>query len=388
MAGYELVGKEELDNIKRIFNEGNKNLYRYNPSRKIGLVDELEKKFANRLGVRYAHAVSSGTAAIDVALSAAGINSGDEVILTSFTFVAPAEAVFRHGAIPVPVEIDNTYHFSPQAIEEAITDKTKAVLAVPMWAAVDYDAILHICKENNLLFIEDSAQCLGGTYKGKSCGTFGSIGSFSFDMGKTLTTGEGGMVITDDKDLYDRISELSDHGHMHDQTVPRGSDPRREPGFNYRMSELAGAVGLAQIEKFDLVLEKQKHNKKTIKLGLSQNNNITFRDFSDEEGEIGDTIIFSLPHAEGAHKVADHMASCGVGNKILPEACEWHFAGYWQHIFKHIEKFDENNLQSYWPKTSELLAKSICLPINVIMKQKRINEVIRIINDSVYDVFK
>lgn len=387
MPGYELVGKEELESIKRIFSEGNNNLYRYNPSRKISLVEDFERKFADKIGVEYAHAVSSGTAAIDIALSAAGIKQGDEVIITSFTFVAPVETIFRHGAIPVPVEIDRSYHFSPEAIEKAITEKTRAVVAVPMWAPVDYDAVIKICNKHNLILIEDSAQCLGGTYKGKHVGTFGTIGSFSFDIGKLITTGEGGMVITNDKDLYDRIAEYSDHGHMHDPSVPRGSDPRREPGFNYRMSEISGAVGLAQMEKFDYILEKQSENKEKVKQALTQIECINFREFSDESGQIDDTIVIELPDAQGALKVADMMASQGVGNKILPEACEWHFAGYWKHIFKYVEGYDENNLMAYWPKTDELLRKSICVPISVIMDKNRIEKVISGIKISVEKVF-
>ena len=250
-----------------------------------------------------------------------------------------------------------------------------------------YDAVIKICNKHNLILIEDSAQCLGGTYKGKHVGTFGTIGSFSFDIGKLITTGEGGMVITNDKDLYDRIAEYSDHGHMHDPSVPRGSDPRREPGFNYRMSEISGAVGLAQMEKFDYILEKQSENKEKVKQALTQIECINFREFSDESGQIDDTIVIELPDAQGALKVADMMASQGVGNKILPEACEWHFAGYWKHIFKYVEGYDENNLMAYWPKTDELLRKSICVPISVIMDKNRIEKVISGIKISVEKVF-
>ena len=135
-----------------------------------------------------------------------------------------------------------------------------------MWAAPRMDEITIIAKEHNLLLIEDSAQALGARYKDKKLGTFGDIGYFSFDSGKTITTGEGVMIITDEKTLYERVAEFSDHGHMHDDSVPRGKDPRRFPGLNYRMGEVNAAIGLAQLKKINYILKIQRKNLKTLYL--------------------------------------------------------------------------------------------------------------------------
>ena len=125
-----------------------------------------------------------------------------------------------------------------------------------MWAAPHMDQIINIAKKNNLMIIEDSAQALGAKYKGKKLGTLGDIGSFSFDAGKTLHTGEGGIIVTDNKELYDKAAEFSDHGHMHEPNLPRGLDPRRMKGLNLRMSELTAAIGIAQLDKIDFKAAK------------------------------------------------------------------------------------------------------------------------------------
>ena len=256
MAGAELIGKEEFEQIKRLFKKSNVNLYRYGQNN--FLANELEKKFANYMGVKYAHLLSSGTAAIHAALAACDIAPGDEVITTAYTFVAPIEAIAALGATPIPVNIDSTYHLDPIEVEKHITNKTKAIVCIPMWAAPHMHQIVKIANDNDLMLIEDSAQALGAKYKGKKLGTFGDIGSFSFDAGKTLHTGEGGIIITDNKDLYDKAAEFSDHGHMHKQNLPRGLDPRRTKGLNLRMSELTAAIGIAQLNKIDFILSESK----------------------------------------------------------------------------------------------------------------------------------
>lgn len=272
MAGAELIGKEELAEILELFSGEKVNLYRYGGGNY--KAREFEERFAEYMGVKYAHAVSSGTAAIHCALAGAGIGPGDEVITTAWTFIAPIEAISALGAVPVPVELDETYHLDPAEVEKAITSATKAVVAIPMWASPKMDELAAICQSNNLILIEDAAQALGASYKGRKLGTIGKVGSFSFDAGKTLHTGEGGIIITDDKDIYDRAAEFSDHGHMHLPGLPRGKDPRRAKGLNLRLSELTAAVGLGQLAKIDHILSKTRENKKKIKDAISHLDNI------------------------------------------------------------------------------------------------------------------
>ena len=369
MAGAELIGKEELHQIKRLFEKSNVNLYRYGQNN--FLARELEDKFSEYMGVKYSHLVSSGTAAIHSALAACGIGPGDEVITTSYTFVAPIEAIAALGAVPVPVNIDSTYHLDPIEVEKHITNNTKAIVSIPMWAAPHMDKIKSIAKNNNLMLIEDSAQALGAEYKGKKLGTFGDIASFSFDAGKTLHTGEGGIIITNDKDLYDKAAEFSDHGHMHLPGLPRGLDPRRMKGLNLRMSELTAAVGLAQLDKIDFILSESKKNKTYIKKQLSTIPNIKFRDFTDEKGSQGDTLIFNFENYKDAIGLSKYMEEQGLGTKILPEAFDWHFAGSWSHIFNDIDYYKDIDIKAKWSETESLLRRSVCIniPINISLEQ-------------------
>lgn len=374
MAGAEIIGKEELEEIIELFSHDKVTLYRYGPNNY--KTRELEKKFAEYMGVKYAHAVSSGTAAIHCALAAAGIKDGDEVITTAWTFVAPIEAIHALGATPVLVNLDSTFHLDPIEIESKITNKTKAIVSVPMWASPDMDAIKKICNKHSILLIEDAAQSLGASYKGKKLGTFGEIGTFSFDAGKSLHVGEGGMVITDKKDLYEKVAEFSDHGHMHIEGLPRGKDPRRMPGLNYRISELTAAVGVAQLNKIEYILSKATKNKYLLKNMINKIPEIKMRDFHDEDGAQGDTLIFSLENHNEALSLENALMEKGYGTKILPEAIDWHYGGSWSHIF---QKQTSDDLENTFKKTGDLLRRSICLNISLSMSKDNISEIAEII---------
>ena len=376
MAGAELIGKEELEEIIDLFNGESVTLYRYGKNN--FKTRELENKFADYMGVKYAHAVSSGTAAIHCALAAAGIGPGDEVITTAWTFVAPIEAICALGATPVPINLDSSFHLDPKQIEARITDKTKALVSVPMWASPNMDALLDICDRYSIMLIEDAAQSLGATFKGRKLGTIGQIGSFSFDAGKTLHVGEGGIVITDDKELYEKVAEFSDHGHMHIDGLPRGKDPRRLPGLNYRMSELTAAVGLAQLKKIDYILSETTKNKYLLKTMLMGLPNIEMRTFHDEDGAQGDTLIFSLKTNVIALNLEKALTVAGFGTKILPEAIDWHFAGVWDHVFtdRTLEELEDE-----FRSSGDLLRRSICLNIPVNLSKDLINKMASVIAD-------
>ena len=377
MAGAELIGREELAEIQELFSRDKVNLYRYGGGNY--KAREFEEKFAAWIGVKYAHAVSSGTAAIHCALAGAGIGPGDEVITTAWTFIAPVEAISALGAVPVPVELDETYHLDPLEVEKAITPATKAVVAIPMWASPKMDELSAICRKHSLILIEDAAQALGASYKGQKLGTFGSVASFSFDAGKTLHTGEGGIIVTNDKEIYDRAAEFSDHGHMHLPGLPRGKDPRRSKGLNLRLSEVTAAIGLAQLAKIETILSKSRENKKKIKDAIRHLDNIIFRPFSDEAGAQGDTLIFRVRDRDAALQFEAHLNEHGFGTKILPEALDWHFAGVWGHLLGEYEQYSNIDLESLWPKTGIMLRSSICLNIPVLMDDGSIDKLIKAI---------
>ena len=204
--------------------------------------------------------LSVAAAAGSVDAGAGGIGAGDEVIMPAFTFVASFEAVLSVGAIPVLVDIDESLTLSPDAVKREITSRTKCVMPVHMCGSMaDLDPLIQICKEHNLILLEDACQSIGASYKGKFLGTIGHAGTFSFDFVKTITCAEGGVVMTNDQAVYTKSDGFTDHGHDH-KGVDRGADLHPFIGYNYRISELHAAVGLAQIRKLDKFLSIQKNN--------------------------------------------------------------------------------------------------------------------------------
>src|SRR5689334_4113216 len=204
MPGFEFIGDEERRELQQVIDSGVLMRYGFDAARNgQWKCRELEQQLAGRFGVRHAHVCSSGTAALATALSACGVGAGDDVIVPPFTFVADLETVLLAGAVPVFAEIDQTLCLDPRSVEQAITSKTKAVLAVHMCGAMaQIDALAEICRRHQLTLIEDAAQAAGATFHGRMVGTFGKAGCLSFDYVKTITCGEGGAVVTDDDEIY------------------------------------------------------------------------------------------------------------------------------------------------------------------------------------------
>jgi perosamine synthetase len=217
-------------------------------------VEEFEKAFALYIGAKYAVAVNSGTAALHSALIAAGIGAGDEVITTSFSFIATANCCLFVGAKPVFADIDEkTFNITAQSIEKKITDKTKAVIIVDLYGqSCEMDAITSLCKKHNLILIEDACQSHGATFKGQKVGSFG-VGCFSFYPTKNMTTGEGGMITTNDEEIARKAKLARQHGqsrrYVHDVL-----------GYNFRMTDIAAALGICQLRKLDAANQKRNHN--------------------------------------------------------------------------------------------------------------------------------
>lgn len=218
-------------------------------------VKEFEEKFANFIGMKYGIAVSNGSVALEVALWAAGIKEGDEVILPSFTIISCVNAVLQCGAEPVLVDVDSdTWNMNIEQVIQKITNKTKAIMPVHMYGhPVDMDPLLEICKEKNIVIIEDAAEAHGAEYKGKKCGSMGDISSFSFYPNKVITTGEGGMVLTNDEKIAEKARSQRNLCF-----IPEQRFLHYELGNNYRFSNLQAAVGIAQLEKIDFHLKRKK----------------------------------------------------------------------------------------------------------------------------------
>ena len=385
MPGFEIIGEEEKKEILDVLERKVLLRYEFHDQREgIYKVEQFEKEFAKYCGVKHALAVSSGTAALSVALAALGVAPGDEVITQGFTFVATWEAILAAGAIPVFAEVDHTLCLDPGDLANKITPRTKAIMPVHMCGAhARISEIVGVAEKHNIPVIEDTAQSCGGKLKGKSLGSFGTMATFSFDSVKTITTGEGGMVITDDSDLYINASEYHDHGHDHDPNVGRGLEKRRFIGFNYRMMELQGALGLAQLRKLDtVILPRQKENKDRIKEALSKIDQITFRNIPDASGDTATFLIFFLPTAEKAKAFNQVMSEEGAGTVYWYDNL-WHYYEKWEHLLegKSVSRYgypfktasgevrcDYAGLQL--PKTAELLSRAITIPISINMDEQ------------------
>lgn len=250
-----IIGEREIENVVEVLKSG---MIAQGPK-----VAEFEDKFANWVGAKYGIATNSGTAALHVALLAADIGPGDEVITTPFTFIASGNAIVYTGATPVFADIDlDTYNIDPLTIEDLITERTKAILPVQLYGqSADMDKIREIAEKHDLLVIEDAAQAHGAMYKDEKVGSMGDMACFSFYPTKNMTTSEGGMITTNSKELADRAKMFRDHGsnikYTHD-----------EIGYNFRMTDIGAAIGLAQLEVIDDFNNKRIENAEYLNDGL------------------------------------------------------------------------------------------------------------------------
>jgi 8-amino-3,8-dideoxy-alpha-D-manno-octulosonate transaminase len=335
MPGYELFGNEERKEVNDVLETGILMRYGFNAARKnIWKAAELEKAITATFGCQYAQLVSSGTAALTTALAALGIGYGDEVIMPCFTFVASFEAIISVGAVPVLVDVDESLTLSPQAVRNAITPNTKCIMPVHMCGSMaNMDALLAICKEHSLLLLEDACQSIGGTYKGKYLGTIGDAGTFSFDFVKTMTCGEGGVILTNSEEIFTSSDGYTDHGHDHKGGADRGADLHPFVGYNFRLSELHAAVGLAQIKKIDTVLSTQRKHHAQLKNILATIPAITFRNIHDEQGDSCSFLSWFLPTAELTQAVVEEMKTQNLlAGHFYWYNNNWHYIRKWGHL--------------------------------------------------------
>ena len=368
MPGFEVFGNEERQAVMDLFDANGGILFRhgFDGMRKgVYKVVEFEKMFASYMGAKYALAVTSGSAAIKVGLKALGVQPGDEVVTQTFTFIATVEAICDCGATPVLVNIDKTLNMDPLDLQRKITKKTKVILPVHMLGvSSDMDPIMQIARRANIPVLEDNCESMGAKYSGKFLGSLGSVGTFSLDFGKVITTGEGGMVTTNDEDTFKKAKEYHDHGHENNPKFPRNLDTRRTYGFNYRMTEIQGAIGLAQLKKLDMIRAANKRNHDLLMKHLKEIGKLEFRHIPAKCEDLCDTIIFFVPTSALAEAFVKEMSAVGLGTKNLPDAILWHFARHWDHIFSQFG-MTKKALEDCCLPSTNLLSRSIALPIMV-----------------------
>jgi 8-amino-3,8-dideoxy-alpha-D-manno-octulosonate transaminase len=286
---------------------------------------QFEQAYAKHIGVRYAHGVTSGTTALYTAMAALGIGPGDEVILPAWTWYADYDAIVLSGALPVFAEIDESFAIDPRDIEDKITPRTKAILAIHLQGGTaDMDPILELARKHDIRVLEDCAQCLGGKYKGKYVGSIGDIGINSFQLSKSITAGEGGAVVTNDAELFERALRFHDVGVLRSPYKENvgGGMMAAFASCNFRMSEFTGAVLKGQLQKLETICAGLRRNARKVREGIADLPGLKLRHTPDVEGDLGVGVFVDM----GTRQRRDHylramraegIAASGPGGSVI-----------------------------------------------------------------------
>ncbi|WP_075900019.1 DegT/DnrJ/EryC1/StrS family aminotransferase [Moorena bouillonii] len=372
--GWNLIGKEELDEVIEVITSRELSRYRFDDQtgRSIPKVYQFEREFEKFTGAKHCLALNSGTSALLAALAALGIGPGDEVIVPGYTFIASIASVAYSRGIPILAEIDESLTIDPDDVERKITHRTKAIMAVHMLGKpCNMTRLKEIANRHNLYLVEDVAQACGASYKGKKLGTIGDVGAFSLNVFKVITSGEGGMLITNNTNTYERAFAFHDHGSQPFRLGLAGEGNLL--GLNLRMNELVGAVALAQVRKLAKILSTLKDKKYKFKKALSLIPNLYFQNIHDEEGDASTTLTLLFESQSVAKAVAK-----SIGSKTLLQSGKHYYGNMVQLLNKNMPTeygcpfACENSYpskvvytQGMLPQTDDILGRAITLSIGV-----------------------
>ncbi len=376
----ELIGEEEIAEVLEVMRSGY--LFRYGISlgtevdpRFRGKVYQVEEEVARYCGLRHAVAVNSGTSALLTALAGLAIGPGDEVIAPGYTFIASLSSIIYARAVPVLAEVDRTFNLDPADVRRKITPRTKAIMAVHMMGnPARLDELKRVADDHGLILIEDCAQAFGATYRGKPVGSIGHAGTFSFNVYKTITSGDGGMVVTDDEEVFRRAFAFHDQGHSPLRT---GVEIGQRPfiGLDFRFTELQAAVLIAQLRKLPEIVRRLRANKARYKQIISDLPGLEFRELTDPEGECATMLTVIFPSEDIARGVATELET-----KVVADA-GWHVYSNMEQILEQRTVTDEKcpftcspytsrggqarYAKGMLPQTDALLARSLNISIGV-----------------------
>jgi dTDP-4-amino-4,6-dideoxygalactose transaminase len=369
------LGDDEIDAAVAVLRD--RSLFRYHSSRIPARVAAFEAAACEAFGSRYALATANGTAALRCALAALGIGCGDEVIVPAFTFIATVGAVVNAGAVPVFAEVDDTLTLDPGDVASKITERTRAIVPVHLEnVACAMDELIPVAHAHGVPALEDAAQAIGVTYHGRAVGTLGRLGAYSFQETKNITTGEGGMVLTDDEDAYVRAARFHDQGGQF-VTQYRGTrgPEHGEPfvGDNLRMTELAGAIGAVQLARLPALLDAMRQNCARIRDAIGTLPHLTPRRVPDLAGAGGSSLTWFAPDAAVARRMVDALRAEGVPAAQMYEGLPVYASpsiaarrtpsdrgGPW-HCAEHPS--DVTYAPGLCPKTEDLASRSITVGI-------------------------
>ncbi len=398
MPGTELFGAEERKEIEDVLSTGIMFRYNHDAQRNnMWKAKDFEAEAKKITGAKYALAVSNGSAAIMAALAASGIGTGDEVICPPFTYIATIEAILFLGGLPVFAEIDETLCLSASGIEKVMTPKTKAVCLVHMCGGnADMDSIMAVIKKHNLILVEDAGQAFASSYKGTYTGLFGKAGAYSFDFFKIATAGEGGIFVTNDESTYKLADSFCDHGHDH-VGDKRGMENHPIIGFNFRISELHAAVGVAQTRKVPQIRDINRSHKKFLQKKLSATEGIGFAKLGDESGDSATFLNILMPSTEIAQRVVDEFNKAGVAGFDYWFKNMYHFINQWDHIKElktasklaiHVLDAPQDYKNLDLPKTQEVIGRLISFGVKCAWTEEYMTTIAGKISDCVKKAMK
>lgn len=361
--GWYLIGEEERQEVEEVLETGYVSRYGTadNPKFRRKVVT-LEKEFAKEIGVKHCVAVSGGTGALMASLVALGVGPGDEVLMPGYTFIASMSATILVGGKPILTEIDESLTMDPGDLEKKITKSTKGIMPVHILGnPCDMDPIMEIARKHDFFVLEDCCQALGASYKGQKVGSFGDMGAFSLNINKTITAGDGGLVVTNDTNLYERAFGFQDQGHL-----PRGTRLELAKwsliGINLRMNELTGAFALGQLKKLDKILQLLKEKKAKFKDAIVAGNikNMTFRKMNDpDECYTLLTVLFN--DASTASRAAEALGTETV------DLSGWHVYSNMDQILSYTDSAgNKPYYKNMLPRTDDILSRSIALSVGVV----------------------
>jgi dTDP-4-amino-4,6-dideoxygalactose transaminase len=401
--GSYFIGEEEIDAVTKVLLS--RSLFRFYGHDLQHYADRAEDYFRERLGRKHTLLVNSGTGALSVAMAAADVGPGDEVILPGYMWVACLSSVIRAGAIPRLADIDDTFTLDPDDLERKINSRTKVVLDVHMsGASGDIERVAEICRRRGLLLIEDVAQANGGSFHGKPLGSFGDVAIFSFQYNKNMTSGEGGLVVTDDDEMFDRLYASHDLGYA------RNQEGRLDPngnvkgyGFGVRMSEVSAAMVYTQAQKLDQITASMRVRNQQLYAGLARIPGVKTRRVIDPAGDSGSFVIVTWPSAEICGAMVDstraagvHPGPSGMGNVRMTD---WGLHLYYNNVAL-VEKRGVNSAGRPWsdplnafahdisyakgalPMMDDLFERSSVIPIAPILTAETCDRIIDIFHQS------
>jgi dTDP-4-amino-4,6-dideoxygalactose transaminase len=365
------VAREELEALARVIES--KNLFRY-----YGVGDgpdevaSFEREFAEHMGAKHALCVNAGSSALICALIGAGVGEGDEVIVPAYTWNATPNAVLASRATPVLAEVDESLTLDPADVERRITPRTRAILPVHMRGApAAMDALGRIATEHGLVLIEDVCQAAGASYRGQRLGTFGDAGAFSLQYNKIITTGEGGVLITDREDLLDVALDVHDCAN----SVRRGVGLPKFAGYNFRASELTGAMARVQLGRLDGLLERMRANHARLTSQVGTLPGLDLRRGNDEDGDAGIALIaFAASAARAADAVTALNAEGVLAMQIYsPTTPDLHVYPYWAPVLAALEGAGAEPPDC--PRTLDLLERAIHVDVSPLCEEQDLDEI-------------